>query len=55
MIGQRGKLKRDSFTGGKLDDRNQSTEQLLQEKDDEIRKMQQMLQQMQAQLQNQNN
>lgn len=46
----RGKLKRDSFAGGKVDDRNRSTEQLLQEKDDEIRKMQQMLQQMQSKL-----
>lgn len=46
----RGKLKRDSFAGGKADDRNRSTEQLLQEKDDEIRKMQQMLQQMQSKL-----
>jgi septin family protein len=35
----RSKLKRDSFVGGKIDDRNRSTEQLLQEKDDEIRKM----------------
>lgn len=49
----RNKLKRESFAGGKLDERNQSTEQLLQEKDDEIRKMQQMLQQMQSKLQNQ--
>ena len=50
----RSKLKRDSFIGGKMDDRNRSTEQLLQEKDDEIRKMQLMLQQMQSKLENQN-
>ena len=50
----RSKLKRDSFLGGKMDDRNRSTEQLLQEKDDEIRKMQLMLQQMQSKLENQN-
>ena len=49
----RNKLKRDSFASGKTDDRNRSTEQLLQEKDDEIRKMQQMLQQMQSKLENQ--
>ena len=30
----RNKLKRDSFASGKTDDRNRSTEQLLQEKDD---------------------
>ena len=50
----RSKLKRDSFLGGKMDDRNRSTEQLLQEKDDEIRKMQLMLQQMQSKLEHQN-
>ena len=49
----RNKLKRESFAGSKLDERNQSTEQLLQEKDEEIRKMQQMLQQMQVKLENQ--
>ncbi len=49
----RSKLKRDSFAGGKTDERNQSTEQLLQEKDDEIQKMQQMLQAMQLKLENQ--
>ena len=49
----RSKLKRDSFTGGKTDEMNQSTEQLLQEKDDEIRKMQQMLEEMQLKLENQ--
>ena len=49
----RNKLKRESFAGGKFDERHQSTEQLLQEKDDEIRKMQQMLQQMQSKLENQ--
>ena len=49
----RSKLKRETFVGGKTDERNQSTEQLLQEKDDEIRKMQQMLQQMQVKLENQ--
>ena len=37
-----------------MDDRNRSTEQLLQEKDDEIRKMQLMLQQMQSKLEHQN-
>ena len=51
----RGKLKRDSYADGKIDDKNRSTEQLLLEKDDEIRKMQQMLQQMQAKLETQNN
>jgi len=50
----RSKLKRDSFLGGKMDDRNRSTEQLLQEKDDEIQKMQLMLQQMQSKLEHQN-
>ena len=52
---RRSRLKKDSFIGEKLHDRNQSTNQLLQEKDDEIRKMQLMLQQMQSKLENQNN
>ena len=40
--------------GSRNDSCNRSTEQLLNEKDEEIKKMQRMLQQMQAKLENQN-
>lgn len=39
--------------GSRYDQSNRSTEQLLQDKDEEIKKMQQMLQQMQAKLESQ--
>jgi len=45
---ERTKNQRESF---KSSEKNKSTEMLLQEKDEEIKKMQAMLQQMQAKLQ----
>ena len=44
---EQNRLKRDS----RAEEKNKSTEMLLQEKDEEIKKMQMMLQQMQAKLQ----
>ena len=48
--GERNRLKRESLIL-KNDEKNKSTEMLLQEKDEEIKKMQAMLQHMQAKLQ----
>jgi hypothetical protein len=54
-VGERGKLKRDSAvfsatTSRSQEELDQETEKLLHEKDEEIKKMHRMLQQMQAKL-----